>query len=164
MTMTTTPFLSHKRRRAFQRTPPHFLLGKCEATTPKMRGMIMSILVDEAPSDARVVVGSVDVFVHFHEAGMGLLVGFRLIDPSLAILAIDRQALRLTKLPQINSWPSKSINQACVAFAFASSSSSLFCERKLVVVMVIHSLILRSPPSLLGDGRGGGHGHTQPSF
>ena len=93
MTMTTTPFLSQKRRRACQRTPPHALLGKCEATTPKRRCMIMPILVDKAPSDARFVVGSLAVFVHLHEAGMGLLVDFRLIDPSLAILAIDRQAL-----------------------------------------------------------------------
>ena len=53
----------------------------------------MPILVDEAPSDARVVVGSLAVFVHLHEAGMGLLADFRPIAPSLAPLAIDRQAL-----------------------------------------------------------------------
>ena len=89
------PFPSQKTRRAFQRTPPHSLLGKCEATTPKRRGMIMPILVDKAPSDARVVVGSLVVFVNFQEAGMGLLVDLRPTDPSLAILAIGRQALRL---------------------------------------------------------------------
>ena len=55
----------------------------------------MAILVDEAPSDARVVVGSLAVFVHLHEAGMGHLVDFRPTDPSLATLAIDRQALLL---------------------------------------------------------------------
>ena len=83
------PFPSQKRRRACQRTPPHSLLGKCEATTPKRRCMIMPILVDEAPSDAWVVVGSLAVCVHLHEVGMGLLVDFRPLDPSLAILAID---------------------------------------------------------------------------
>ena len=31
-----------------------------------------------------------------------------------------------------------------------------------VVVMVIHSLPLRSSPPLLGNGRDAGHGHTQP--
>ena len=100
----------------------------------------MPILVDKAPSDAWVVVGSLAVFVHLHEAGMGLLVGFRPIDPSLALLAIDRQALHFGEAAQINVWLSKSKDQACVAFAFASSISSLFCERE----------------------SGGGHGHTQP--
>ena len=32
-----------------------------------------------------------------------------------------------------------------------------------VVVMVIHSLPLKSFPPFLGNGRGLGHGHTQPS-
>ena len=186
MTMTTIPSISKKRRRAFerkavydhdyqpfpsqkrrgacQRTPPHSLLGKCEATTPKRRWMTMPILVDEAPSDAWVVVGSLAVFVHLHEVGMGLLVAFRPIDPSLAILAIDRQALHFDEAAPNQSWLSKSKDQACVAFAFASSISSTFCERKVVVVMVIHSLILRSSHSPLGEGRGRGHVHTQPSF
>ena len=125
----------------------------------------MPILVDKAPSDARFVVGSLAVFVHFHEAGMGLLVDFRLIDPSLAILAIDRQALHFDEAAP-NQFLAQQIQKPslCVAFAFASSISSLFCERKVVVVMVIHSLILRSPPCLLVEGRGGGHVHTQLSF
>ena len=54
------PFLE-KRMKAFQRTSPHSLLGKCEVTTQKRGGMIMPTLVDEAPSDARVVVGSLDL-------------------------------------------------------------------------------------------------------
>ena len=84
MTMTTIPSISKKRKRAFERKavydddyhpfpfpqeeesspedpPPHSLLGKCKATTPKRRGMIMPILVDKAPYHARVVVGSLDL-------------------------------------------------------------------------------------------------------
>ena len=36
-------------------------------------------------------------------------------------------------------------------------------EKEGVVVMVIHSLPLKGSPPLLGNGRGGGHGHTHPS-
>ena len=43
----------------------------------------------------RVVVGGPAVVVHLHEVGLGLLVGLRPTDPSLATLAVDRQALLL---------------------------------------------------------------------
>ena len=59
--LSSIPSLSQKRMKAFQRTSPHSLLGKCEVTTQKRGGMIMPTLVDEAPSDARVVVGSLDL-------------------------------------------------------------------------------------------------------
>ena len=51
------------------------------------------------PSDAQVVVGTLAVVVHLHEAGLGFLVGLRPTDPSLATLAVDRQALLLTSFP-----------------------------------------------------------------
>ena len=47
------------------------------------------------PSDARVVVGTLAIVVHLHEAGLGLLVDLCPTDPSLAFLAVDRQALLL---------------------------------------------------------------------
>ena len=43
----------------------------------------------------RVVVGALAVVVHLHEVGLGLLVDLRPTDPSLATLAVDRQALLL---------------------------------------------------------------------
>ena len=71
----------------------------------------------------RLVVGAPAVVVHLHEAGLGLLVGLRPADPSLAFLAVDRQALLLK-----------------VVF---------FWEREGVVVMVIQRFLLgRSPPRL----------------
>ena len=45
----------------------------------------------------QVVVGAPAVVVHLHEAGLGLLVDLRPTDPSLATLAVDRQALLLDK-------------------------------------------------------------------
>ena len=53
------------------------------------------------PSDARVVVGTLAIVVHLHEAGLGLLVDLCPTDPSLANLAIDRQALLLTSFPRL---------------------------------------------------------------
>ena len=47
------------------------------------------------PSDAQVVVGTLAVVVHLHEAGLGFLVDLRPTDPRLVILAVDRQALLL---------------------------------------------------------------------
>ena len=41
----------------------------------------------------RVVVGAPAVVVHLHEVGLGRLVDLRPTDPSLATLAVDRQAL-----------------------------------------------------------------------
>ena len=51
------------------------------------------------PSDARVVVGTLAIVVYLYEAGLGLLVGLCPTDPSLATLAVDRQALLLTSFP-----------------------------------------------------------------
>ena len=99
------------------------------------------------PSDAQVVVGTLAVVVHLHEVGLGLLVDFRPTDPSLANLAVDRQALLLDE---------EAPNQ------FLTGPPLL--EWEGVVVMVIHSLPLRSPPPLLGNGRDDGHGHTQSSL
>ena len=45
----------------------------------------------------RFVVGAPAVAVHLHEVGLGLLVDLRPTDPSLATLAVDRQALLLDK-------------------------------------------------------------------
>ena len=102
------------------------------------------------PSDAQVVVGTLAVVVHLHEVGLGFLVDLRPTDPSLEILAVDRQALLLKVV--------------------------LFGEREGLVVMVIQSLLLRSsPPNLVmsrgvhghrsppssGKGRDGGHGRAQ---
>ena len=67
------------------------------------------------PSDARVVVGTLAIVVHLYEAGLGLLVDLCPTNPSLVILAVDRQALLLTSF------------------------------------------------TLLGKGKGCGHGHTEPS-
>ena len=53
------------------------------------------------PSAARVVVGTLAVVVHLHEAGLGFLVDLRPTDPSLAILAVDRQALLLKSCPPL---------------------------------------------------------------
>ena len=75
------------------------------------------------PSDAQVVVGTLAVVVHLHEAGLGFLVDLRPTDPSLAILAVDRQALLLKVV--------------------------VFWEREGVVVMVIQRLFLRSSPPRL---------------
>ena len=99
------------------------------------------------PSDAQVVVGTLAVVVHLHEVGLGLLVDFRPTDPSLANLAVDRQALLLDE---------EAPNQ--------SLTGPPLLEWEGVVVMVIHSLPLRSSPPLLGNGKDGGHGHTEPSF
>ena len=52
-----------------------------------------------SPSDARVVVGPLAIVVHLHDVGLGLLVGLCPTDPSLATLAVDRQALLLTSFP-----------------------------------------------------------------
>ena len=80
------------------------------------------------PSDARVVAGTLAIAVHLHEAGLGLLVDLRPTDPSLATLAVDRQALLLKVV--------------------------VFWEREGVVVMVIQSLLLRSfPPRLPRRGK-----------
>ena len=91
------------------------------------------------PSDAQVVVGTLAVVVHLHEAGLGFLVDLRPTDPSLAILAVDRHALLLKAV--------------------------ILWEREGVVVMVIQSIILRSFPPLLGKGKScSGHtGHRCPS-
>ena len=51
------------------------------------------------PSDARVVMGTLAIVVHLHDVGLGLLVGLCPTDPSLATLAVDRQALLLTSFP-----------------------------------------------------------------
>ena len=75
------------------------------------------------PSDAQVVVGTLAVVVHLHEAGLGFLVDLRPTDPRLVILAVDRQALLLKVV--------------------------VFWEREGVVVMVIQRLFLRSSPPRL---------------
>ena len=75
------------------------------------------------PSDAQVVVGTLAVAVHLHEAGLRFLVDLRPTDPRLAILAVDRQTLLLKVV--------------------------VFWEREGVVVMVIQSLLLRSSPPRL---------------
>ena len=72
----------------------------------------------------RVGVRAPAVVVHLHEVGLGHLADLRPTAPSLATLAVDRQALLLDK---------EAPNQ-----------------------------VLTSPP-LSGMGRGGGHGHRQPS-
>ena len=72
----------------------------------------------------RIVVGAPAVVVYLLEVGLGHLADLRATGPSLATLAVGRQALLLDK---------EAPNQ-----------------------------FLTSPP-LSGMGRGGGHGHTQPS-
>ena len=86
----------------------------------------------------RVVVGAPAVVVHLHEVGLGLLVDFCSTDPSLATLAIDRQALLLDE---------EAPNQ------FLTGPPLL--EWDGVVVMVIHSLPLKSIPLHMGKERDG---------
>ena len=86
----------------------------------------------------RVVVGAPAVVVHLHEAGLGLLVGLRPTDPSLATLAVDGQALLLDE---------ETPNQFL--------TDPLLLEWEGVLVMVIHSLPLRSTPLHMGKERGG---------
>ena len=74
----------------------------------------------------RVVVGTLAVVVHLHEVGLGLLVDFRPTDPSLANLAVDRQALPLDE---------EAPNQ------FLTGPPLL--EWEGLVVMVIHICLLR---------------------
>ena len=94
----------------------------------------------------RFVVGAPAVAVHLHEVGLGLLVDLRPTDPSLATLAVDGQALLLHE-------------EAPTQFL----TDPLLLEGEGVMAMVIHSLLLKSPPPLLGKGRDGGHGHIGPS-
>ena len=94
----------------------------------------------------RIVVGAPAVVVYLLEVGLGHLADLRPTAPSLATLAVDRQALLLDK---------EASNQVL------TSRPLLACEG--VVVMVTNSLPLKSSPSLLGNGRDGGHGHTHPS-
>ena len=94
----------------------------------------------------RIVVGAPAVVVYLLEVGLGHLADLRPTAPSLATLAVDRQALLLDK---------EAPNQ------FLTSPPLLACEG--VVVMVTRSLPLKSSPSLLGNGRDGGHAHTHPS-
>ena len=85
-----------------------------------------------------VVVGAPAVDVHLHEAGLGFLVFRRPTDPSLATLAVDRQALLLDE---------EAPNQ------FLTGPPLL--EWEGVVVMVIHNLPLESTPLHMGKERGG---------
>ena len=77
----------------------------------------------------RVVVGAPAVVVHLHEVGLGLLVDLRPTDPSLATLAVDGQALLLDE---------ETPNQFL--------TDLILLEWEGVVVMVIHSLPLKSFP------------------
>ena len=79
------------------------------------------------PSDARVVMGTLPIVVHLHEAGLCLLVDMCPTCPSLATLAIDREALLLDK---------EASNQVL------TSPPLLAWER--VVVIVTSSLPLKS--------------------
>ena len=82
----------------------------------------------------QVAVGAQAVVVHLHEVGLGLLVDLRLTDPSLATLAVDGQALLLHE---------EAPNQ------FLTGPPLLAWEG--LVVMVIHSLPLKSSPPHLGN-------------
>ena len=84
------------------------------------------------------VVGALAVVVHLHEVGLGLLVDLRPADPSLATLAVDGQALLLHE-------------EAPTQFL----TDPLLLEWEGVVVMVIHSLPLKSTPLHMGKERGG---------
>ena len=86
----------------------------------------------------RVVVGAPAVVVHLHEVGLGLLVDLRPTDPSLATLAVDGHALLLHE-------------EAPKEFL----TNPPLLEWEGVVVMVIHSLPLKSTPLHLGKERGG---------
>ena len=86
----------------------------------------------------RFVVGAPAVAVHLHEVGLGLLVDLRPADPSLATLAIDGQALLLHE-----EAPTQ----------FLTSPPPL--EWEGVLVMVIHSLPLKSILLHMGKERGG---------
>ena len=85
----------------------------------------------------RVVVGAPAVVVHLHEVGLSLLVDLRPTDPSLATLAVDGQALFHEEAPT----------------QFLTIPPLL--EWEGVLVMVIHSLPLKSFPSLMGKRRSG---------
>ena len=85
----------------------------------------------------RFVVGAPAVAVHLHEVGLGLLVDLRPTDPSLATLAVDGQALLLDE---------ETPNQFL--------TDLILLEWEGVVVMVIHSLPLKSSPPLLGKKKG----------
>ena len=138
----------------------------------------------------RVVVGAPAVVVHLHEVGLGLLVDLRPTDPSLATLAVDGQALLLDEetpnqfltdlillewegavvmvihsLPLTSSPHYMGKERGCELdwFRLSKGRCPPLLEWEGVVVMVIQSLLPKVCPVPLGIGRGGGHGHTQPS-
>ena len=86
----------------------------------------------------RVGVRAPAIVVHLHEVGLGYLADLRPTDPSPATLAVDRQALLLDE---------EAPNQ------FLTGPPLL--EWEGVVVMIIHSLPLKSIPLHMGKERGG---------
>ena len=82
------------------------------------------------PPDARVVVGTLAIVVHLHEAGLGFMVGLRPANPSLAILAVDRQALLLKSSPPLGKGRGLSWSYR----VFFLEALLLFWEREGVVV------------------------------
>ena len=97
----------------------------------------------------RVVVGAPAVVVHLHEVGLGRLVDLRPTDPSLATLAVDRQAL------------GRAGGHGHTPFFFLEYHHLLW-ERDGMVAMVMRSLLLISLHPHLGKGRDD-HGHRSPT-
>ena len=118
-----------------------------------------------------VVVGTPTVVVHLHEVGLGLLVDLRPTDPSLAFLAIDRQALLLDE-----EAPSQFLTggrggghgHTQPSSGKLSSSSGKWkgpADPSLAILAIERQALLldeEAPKQFLAGGRGGGHVHTKP--